>query len=175
MTISIRDAVISDVQPIHNLIEKTYRGESAKAGWTFESDLIDGARLQDGEILECLQDSNQKFFVAIDENQTICGVICVFRDKDWVEFGKFSVEPAMQGRGIGKLLIQKVGDFIKKEWGTSILKLMVLTKRKELVEFYERLGFVPTGEIKPFVEIHPYVILKNPSEELEIMVMEKVV
>lgn len=173
MSIIIRDAKIEDASKIHELIENTYRGDKAKIGWTFESDLIDGPRLQVGEIADCLTDNNQKSFVAIEQSRNIVGVIFVARNQDWIEFGKFSVEPKMQGQNIGKKLIQRVSEFVRDEWKAKTLKLMVISKRRELVKFYERQGFVATGEKYPFIKIHPYVILKDPSEELEVIVMER--
>lgn len=173
MKFEIRQAYLDDAKSIHNLIEKSYRGESAKSGWTFESDLIDGPRLQNGEIEHCIQDKNQKFLVAIDNYGVLIGVICVTKNDDWVEFGKFSVEPKLQGHGIGKQLILAVSDFAKNAWGATSLKLMVISSRTELVDFYKRQGFVETGQTMPFIDIHPYVILKNPNAHLEIMVMER--
>lgn len=170
--IFIREAIHSDIPVIEELIENGYRNDVAKQGWTHETDLLVGARLQVGEIETCLNDSNQKFFIACEGDKQV-GVICVFRDKDWIEFGKIAVDPNCQGKGIGKILIAKVEEFVRDKWQANNLKLCVLTVRTELIDFYRRLGFEATGEIIDFVKIHPYVVLKDGVDDLFIQVMEK--
>ncbi|MEO8374802.1 MAG: hypothetical protein ABI471_06225 [Sphingomonas bacterium] len=40
----IRLATPSDLPRLHAVIERAYRGEAARAGWTHEGDLLEGAR-----------------------------------------------------------------------------------------------------------------------------------
>lgn len=41
----IRDATRSDLLYLHELIERGYRGDSARLGWTHQADLVDGERI----------------------------------------------------------------------------------------------------------------------------------
>ena len=47
----------SDVAALHRLIESAYRGDSAKAGWTHEADLLGGQRTDEAELLDILADA----------------------------------------------------------------------------------------------------------------------
>lgn len=42
--LAIRRAVLTDAEAVARLINSAYRGESSRAGWTTEADLIDGLR-----------------------------------------------------------------------------------------------------------------------------------
>ena len=48
-----RKAVLSDVEAIVKLVNIAYRGESSRAGWTTEADILDGLRTSANE-LQCL-------------------------------------------------------------------------------------------------------------------------
>ena len=170
----IRDVQIDDIGAIENLIESGYRRDEARLGWTHETDILSGDRLSEGEIEQTLKDMNSKMFVAQSNiNNEIIGVICVTKNDDWIEFGKFSVRPNLQGGGIGKKLITQVEDFVRNVWKFKTLKLSVISRRKELVEFYLRLGFKDTGQRIDFVKVHPYVVLKDGVDNLDVIIMEK--
>ena len=47
-----RDATPDDVPAIVALVESAYRGESSRAGWTTEADLLDGQRTDAGSVRE---------------------------------------------------------------------------------------------------------------------------
>ena len=174
--IIIRDADEFDIASIEELIETGYRKKSSTKGWTTEFALIDGDRLQDGEIAAALADNKNKFFVASDNDKSenkIVGVICVTKNNDWIEFGKFTVSPDYQGHGIGKKLMSAVEKYVSEVWKSDNLKLSVITIRQELIDFYARFGFKDTGQRLEFAKLHPYVILKDGVADLEVMIMEK--
>ncbi len=58
-------------------------------------------------------------------------------------FAMLSVDPAAQGKGYGRLMIDAVEDHCRKA-GCSHLDIEVVNLREELPAFYERLGFVTT-------------------------------
>lgn len=171
--IIIREAIFDDILQIEILIETGYRREEARKGWTHEIDILSGDRLDKGEIEGLFNKSNVKFFVAIDETSKVQGVISVTKDGDWIEFGKFAVNPILQGLGIGKMLIKTVEEFVKNQWNSNVLLLSVISTRKELIEFYKRIGFKETGQEIDFIKIHPKVILKNGVKELKVLIMKK--
>lgn len=41
---NIRFATHDDIPALHDLVERAYRGDSARQGWTHEADLLDGQR-----------------------------------------------------------------------------------------------------------------------------------
>ena len=54
MSFEIKPATLSDAESLNELVNSAYRGESSKAGWTTEADLIDGTRTEVSLIEETL-------------------------------------------------------------------------------------------------------------------------
>lgn len=62
----------------------------------------------------------------------------------------FSVEPGLQGGGIGKAVLAECERIAREEWGMPAMCMTVIDIRDELIEFYERRGYARTGIKKPF-------------------------
>lgn len=62
--------------------------------------------------------------------------------------GLLSVDPALHGRGLGRLLVEAVEKYCRDQGG-KFLDLTVVNARRELFEFYPHLGFAPHG-VMPF-------------------------
>lgn len=151
----IEAATNADLLQLKALIESAYRGESAKQGWTHEADLLDGFRLSDDALAKTLADENARIFVARNlENNCIDGTICIELGEDGAEFGKFAVNPNIQAGGIGKLLLEHAEAFAKNQWHQETMKLSVITVRTELIDYYVRRGYVPTGKFIAMQDIH---------------------
>lgn len=80
------------------------------------------------------------------------------------------VRPHLQGTGLGKEMMAAVAT-MAKSLGCTNLKIEVITHRKELVEWYERQGFRPTGKSTPFPE--PTIEFGIPKLDLVLMEMSK--
>ena len=65
-------------------------------------------------------------------------------------FGMFSVDPAQQGGGVGKQLMDAAEAHAAREWGVPVMQMTVIDVRDELIAFYERRGYRRTGIKKPF-------------------------
>jgi GNAT superfamily N-acetyltransferase len=64
-------------------------------------------------------------------------------------FGMFAVRPHLQGRGVGRAVIGEARR-LAGEWGCTTLRMTVIRQRVELIDWYRRLGFEPTGATEPF-------------------------
>jgi GNAT superfamily N-acetyltransferase len=64
-------------------------------------------------------------------------------------FGMFAVRPGMQGGGIGSALLA-AAEARTRALGLPAVEMTVLSPRTELIAFYERRGYVATGEVRPF-------------------------
>ena len=81
-----------------------------------------------------------------------------------------TVSPGQQGKGIGKALLAAADREAQRQGCTSIY-MTVISIRTELIEWYERHGYVRTGERKPFkTEDTRFGMAKMP---LEFVVLEK--
>lgn len=73
-------------------------------------------------------------------------------------FGPFAVSPTHQGKGIGKLLLQKVEELARHKNLTE-LAIKVVNHRKDLLPWYQSLGFVTVGEMA-WPTSHEHVLTK---------------
>lgn len=64
--------------------------------------------------------------------------------------GVLAVSPLGQGKGVGSLLISLAESWVAEHWGATSMRMSVINKRDELIAYYERRGYVRTGEIEPF-------------------------
>ena len=60
-----------------------------------------------------------------------------------------TVAPELQGKGVGKMLIEESEAFAQF-WDCTSIVMTVIASRNELIAWYERHGFKKTGETKPF-------------------------
>lgn len=75
---------------------------------------------------------------------------CVYFEKrgDRAYFGMLSVEPALKGSGLGRLLIETVEDHARKQ-GCLAMDITVVNLRTELPPYYRRFGYEISGELPP--------------------------
>lgn len=149
---AIAFAVKEDVPAITQLLNKSYRGESSRGGWTTEADLIAGeVRTDDANVLQTLQKPGSVFLKYVDEEQKVIGCVNLQLQESRLYLGMFSVWPALQGHGIGRQLLQ-AAEAYAVHIGCSKIYMSVISARKELIAWYERNGYALNGERKAFVE-----------------------
>jgi N-acetylglutamate synthase-like GNAT family acetyltransferase len=147
--LAFRTAEIDDVPAVVALVESAYRGESSRRGWTTEADLIDGQRTDPEAVLSMIAKPESVVILAT-RNEQLCGCCHVERcSEQRAMFGMFAVSPQLQGAGVGRSLI---GEACRQaaSWGCEQLEMMVIKQRGDLIAWYQRLGFHPTGETQPF-------------------------
>ena len=167
--ISFRKATIQDSSQIADLVNSAYRGDSSKKGWTTEADLLGGQRTDAQKIQEMIESPTAQIELAIDS--TILGCVYLNTEKDQTLYlGMLTVNPELQTKGLGKLLLNRVEE-IAQEKNCTTIRMTVISVRKELISFYERRGFVLTGEKEPFPEGDPRFGI--PQMKLEFVVMAK--
>jgi len=144
-----RHAIDNDIPTLASLINRSYRGDSSRAGWTTEADLLSGKRIDEAGLIQLLNDSDSLILIAHSE-ESILATIHAHRDNESVHFGLFTVEPSFQGRGIGKELLAYAESEAICKWGVSTAIMEVITHRSELIAYYERRGYIRTGEMIAF-------------------------
>lgn len=164
----ISRAVPGDIPQLHKLISDAYRGEESKKGWTTEADLLDGIRT-DEESLASLMAKRDAIFLTYKDDETIKGCVYLEKNNNKMYLGMLSVMPREQNKGIGKKLLSKSEKFALSQ-NCSFIEMTVISVRSELIGWYERKGFLQTGEIKTFPSDIKFGIPKRP---LEFIVMRK--
>ncbi len=166
----LKKADIADIPALKALINSAYRGETAKQGWTYESDLLQGElRTDEAEIEALLRDSSVTLLTCRNEQSQIQGCVCLTQKPAGLYLGMLTVQPDLQGAGIGKKLLA-AADEHARSLGISRIFMTVFTVREELLAWYERHGYQRNGTIVPFEVNHLYGV---PTQHLEFYELEK--
>jgi GNAT superfamily N-acetyltransferase len=126
-----------------------YRGDSSRAGWTTEADLVSGTRTDAAQLIEEMAKPGSRFEIIRDEEGKILASVHLVREKETTYLGMLTVRPTKQGGGIGKVLLAH-SEKIAREWGASKIRMTVIDRRAELIAYYERRGYSRTGVLLPF-------------------------
>lgn len=167
-----RAATSADVPALRRLVESAYRGETAKAGWTHEADLLGGDRTSDAEIAGIIADPDQVMLMTEHAGEAV-GCVRLMRQPDGSTYlGMLTVSPARQAGGMGRRLLAAAEVEAVRRFGSSRMEMTVISTRAELIAWYERRGYTQTGERRPFpAEAQDFGDL--PPLALEFVVLEK--
>jgi predicted N-acetyltransferase YhbS len=146
----IRPAILADIPALHRLVERAYRGDSARKGWTHEADLLGGQRTDVEALGAMIADPAQRILIAVSEGDLIGCVQVSQKDADIAYLGLLSVDPDIQAGGLGKALIIKAEHTAQSEFAASTMEMTVIRQRGELIAYYERRGYALTGETRAF-------------------------
>ncbi|MBT2747387.1 MULTISPECIES: GNAT family N-acetyltransferase [unclassified Lysobacter] len=149
--LTFRAATAADIDAVVALAESAYRGDSGRRGWTTESDLLGGRRTGPDEVEVML--SKPRSMVLLGERGdppalVACAHIAALDEVGY--FGLFTVDPALQGAGIGKRVLDEAERIVRDDWRLSTIQMTVINVREELIQYYLRRGFRRTGKFLPF-------------------------
>ncbi len=156
----LRPALTTDIPALTVLINRCYLFEE---GWTSESELVGGIRTNQNEIQSVIEDDNQHFFVDSQTNSEhgtaetgeLLGCINIGMEDDGAYIGFFAVNPELQGSGVGSIMLEKAEILAQsylteqKERDKTVdkkpIKMLVLKGRDKMLAYYQRRGYVCTG------------------------------
>jgi GNAT superfamily N-acetyltransferase len=168
----IDKAALQDVPALEKLVNMAYRGEVSRNGWTTEADLLKGDIRTDAEsIIALINQPDTVILKYCNDKNEIEGCVLLEKHGNKIYLGMFSVLPELQGKGIGKILL-KAADAYALEQNCNSIYMTVISARKELIAWYNKYGYLPTGEKKPFEVDLKYGI---PTQPLEFIVLEKTI
>jgi ribosomal protein S18 acetylase RimI-like enzyme len=169
---SLKKAIPANSKEITLLVNSAYRGESSKTGWTTEADLLGGQRSDENSISELIHRKDSVILTQVNEkNEMIACVHLEQKDNQTTYLGMLTVQPTLQAKGLGKILLKEAEDYSKKYFQSSKIEMTVIHLRTELIAWYERRGYKHTGETRPFPMNDPKFGL--PKKELFFIVLEK--
>ena len=166
-----REAGTADIPALVALIESAYRGDASRAGWTTEADLLGGNRTNPAMIADTLADPNQTM-LACEEAEAIIACVTLERRDGSGYVGTVSVQPTLQGGGLGREVLAQAEALLQTRWGLPLARMTVLAQRPELIAWYERRGYRQTDKTAPF----PYGDSRFGApkrDDLYFIVMEK--
>jgi SUF system NifU family Fe-S assembly protein len=144
-----RAAQTADVDAIVALVQSAYRGEGSKQGWTTEADMLDGQRTDPASVAALLDKPGSVVLLA-ESDAGLLACAHVERQDKAGYFGMFSVNPSLQGGGIGRAMLGEAERVARVDWNCEEMQMTVISIRDELIAWYERRGYHRTGQYKPF-------------------------
>jgi predicted N-acetyltransferase YhbS len=154
--LTLRPATSGDPPLLHPVIERAYRGESARAGWTHEADLLSGTRTDLETLCAILENNNERLLVAEYGGSIIGSVQLSKRAENGCYLGLLCVDPLLQAGGFGKQILWAAEEQARVVFGADHIVMAVIDKRTELIAYYESRGYQNTGEICDFpIKLEP--------------------
>jgi ribosomal protein S18 acetylase RimI-like enzyme len=172
MTLQLRVARVTDADDLNLLVNSAFRGDSSRAGWTTEADLLGGQRTDRERIEEIISTPEHVILVHGEGNRGRIDA-CVLLEKTGGDcyLGMLTVRPTLQGRGVGQRLITAAEEWAVSQWSSRRMRMTVLVQRPELIAWYERHGYARTGERKPFpYHDERFGLPTRPDLEFEVLV-----
>jgi GNAT superfamily N-acetyltransferase len=135
-TLETRIAVQTDLALLQPLIQRAYRGDDARAGWTHEADLLDGERISASELEAMIADPGERLLVGFDGDRLVGCVRVANSGGGLAYLGLLCVDPLLQAGGYGKQLIAAAEAAAREDFGADRIEMTVIDRRAELVAFY---------------------------------------
>ena len=168
-----RSATPADIDAIAALVNSAYRGDSSRAGWTTEADILGGQRTDAREISHLVVKDGSVILLCLLDGELVGSLHLERLDAATAYMGMVVIKPVLQGRGLGRYFMTVAERYAGAEWGTSRIRMQVISLRKELISYYVRRGYECTGETVPFPSTNPRFGLPK-VEGLMFEVLEKI-
>jgi len=172
-----QSAKLADVSELSTLINGAYRGEKALHSWSSEASLLDGQRVDVQMLTMQIQRANSAILSGHrlnDLDKKLIGCVAVEQlSSQLSHLGMLTVDVSEQQNGFGDAFLKAGEAFAIRVFHAAKMRLTVLVQRPELIQWYERRGYRPTGEEQPF----PYEderFGKPRQHNLKFAVFEKV-
>lgn len=163
---TFRTANAADVQAIADLINRAYRPEAGAAGWTSESHLLGGDRISALQVAAVMAKLNSVILVGL-EAAVIVACVHVEKVGAICQIGMLAVHPPLQGAGIGKQMLVLAESHAIAHFGAEGFLLRLVTGRPDLLAYYQRRGYRPTGIAIDFPLAGGVGIPKIPGLKIE--------
>ncbi|MFM8845631.1 MAG: GNAT family N-acetyltransferase [Gammaproteobacteria bacterium] len=151
--LAVRVAVTNDAAVLAALVNSAYRGDSSRAGWTTEADLLGGQRTDLQALEEFMAQTmsvGDRAMLVHESARQILACVQLERRGDGAYLGMLTITPTLQAKGLGRRLLAAAEHFARTEWQARRIIMTVIEQRLELIAWYQRRGYAPTGETAPF-------------------------
>ncbi|MBA8795353.1 ribosomal protein S18 acetylase RimI-like enzyme [Friedmanniella endophytica] len=165
-------ATADEVEEVLALVRSAYRGEASRAGWTTEADLLDDERIDAPGVAAKISTPGSSVLTARTPDGELVGCCeLVLSAGAPAYFGMFAVSPTRQNARIGRRLLAHA-EALAAGAGADAVEMTVIRQRTDIIDWYARRGYAPTGEVRPF----PYAELVNGRalrDDLAFLVLRK--
>jgi ribosomal protein S18 acetylase RimI-like enzyme len=165
-----RIACLEDAEAITKLVNDAYRPTAGERGWTDESALVSGDRTSANGVKDAI--AREKSVVLLGLlGEEIVACVHIERIRGDAHIGMLSVSPQLQGSGIGKEILAYAEKYAEDKYRAEKFVMLVVSLRSELLAFYRRRGYEPTGEVMDYP--HSAGVGVPKRNDLKIQVLEK--
>ena len=140
----------ADVPALVALINGAYRGDGSQRGWTSEGHLIAGPRISVESVRELIAAPDSAILVVRAQSGLFACAHVSKQAGGVCYLGLLTVRPSLQGSGLGRQMLAAAESYARSAFGARILEMQVVDAREELIAWYERRGYVQSGEQRPF-------------------------
>lgn len=155
--LSIRAAEPTDVYSLAAMIERAYRGATSAASWSHEGDLPTGQRISAATLLDLIARPTARLLIALQGEVAVASALVEQCEPGACSIGLLSVDPAWQDGGIGDLVLKSAEATAAEAFAANRIEIEVLEHKQKLRGYYERRGYVPTQERRPYRHLSPAV------------------
>ena len=154
------------------LMNAAFRGEMVGRSWTTEAGFITGERTSEVRLREEMGWGRHLLVMTDGEAEAVRGCVTLreLGGERWY-LGGLAVEPELQSAGVGRRILLAAEEYAA-ERGACVMEITVVNVRETLIAWYERRGYVRTGEVRAF----PYGDNRFGTpmrDDLEFVVLEK--
>ncbi len=147
--LSLRPALEADCASLASFVNAGYRGETSRAGWTTEADLLGGQRV-DADGLRDAIGKQGSVVLLYEPAGEIAACVALERRAADCHLGMLTVRPARQSTGLGRRVLAAAERYAQDKFGATCMSMSVIVQRTELIAWYERRGYRRTGRFEPF-------------------------
>ncbi|MVN75026.1 GNAT family N-acetyltransferase [Hymenobacter sp. HMF4947] len=166
----IRPATPADIPGLTVLINRAYRGEGSRRGWTTEAHLFNGPRINEAALRILIRTPFTRLWCCHEPSRGLVGCICLTRPLgDALYVSLLAVSPEAQDLGVGRRLLLHA-DLQARQLRCIRIRMTVLAERPDLLDWYARRGYYQTGESEPFPAGEQ---LGQPRQPLLLLTLEK--
>ena len=148
--LTIRPATHADLATLQPLIQRAYRGDTARAGWTHEADLIDGERIKMADLEALVANPSERILIAFRVGEQVGCVRVADLGEGRAYLGLLCVDPLLQAGGYGRQLIDAAERVTHDDFGALVMEMTVIETRTELIDYYIRRGYALQPERRDF-------------------------
>jgi ribosomal protein S18 acetylase RimI-like enzyme len=141
-----------ELEAIAALVNGAYRGETSRAGWTSEAELLGGQRTDPDTLRADLAAAPGATILTMRERKAgeIIGSVWLQPLGDSAFYlGMLTIKPTCQAGGLGRILLDHAEGFARAA-GARTMQLTVIEQRDSLIAWYEWRGYRGAGAVKPF-------------------------
>lgn len=169
--IALTEAEPAEYPEVIALTNRAYREAAGQTGWKVET-LVAGQRIDASLLAEDLAAPGAVLLVARDGTDARLGHVRLDDHGGGAWYlSMLTVDPSRQDGGLGRAILEASEAWARAR-GARTMAMSVLRQREELIAWYGRRGYRPTGEEKPFPYGDPR--FGEPTrDDLKFVVLEK--